>query len=1201
MQYLRRQQINRSTDGVYVYRPTAASGSGLQPPQANGGCSEVKGQHCATSGASSPHAGTPAAAAFRAAMKRAAAEPADDRFAGHGGGGKRRSVADAASDADITPQHLIDTQLEALLGAAAKGGPSRSGTKARLKALQSLLAAVAPHEVAPADCPQAVVRDPATVLAWHAPTAVVLCGSFVQGTTVSAGAVPGQAPGVDVAVQMPRACFLAKDHLNHKYSDKRALYLGVMLRVLRDSPMFADAKLGRLSPAGTACSRPIIVVPAAAGSPRLRIIPHVGEDGLVRAKLLPSRNNNRRAAAEAEATVPTPLYNNAVLEDILMLSVANDAAAAVSSNPHLAKAMVLMKVWLMQRHLHLAPGGVSADQLCLVLCYLQSTATINSEMTPWQMIRATLLYLSHARGKELESAAAHPLRVAGAVIGGSAPKDNMAMYLSAFDVVLLDSSGQLNVLASVSATGFAELVWHARMSMTVAATAEPHELLSALFLDQLKPACMFDVRAVVTLQRPTTLPTELEEGLHESSWQELVQRHAEAVVIRALGDRAALVRTLSADLVDTTVGGTTALRWVVGCKINSDKAERTVDKGPPVENREAAADFKQFWGSKSEVRRMKDGAIVQAVIWSSCTGLAKRHHVIDCILSHILKYQLQNIAHPELRIEVADGQPMDKIIFRKHHSETQWKPAYDAFERLAKKIRNCRGDGTEGLPLAIVRVVATSARLRRCSSLPPRPHTLIPGCTLPRDEAEPSLVVRPMGVIIEFEGSGTWPADDMMALRAIKTAMLLRLAETLKEKFNVTTQATRSHLDVFVDGYAFRVVISHGREMSLIQEDITILERAEAANEAQKPYLLARVPRGLTPAVLPVLRKELAMIRSTIHFAPLHASSVNAMMLKYSAVARSVRLAKSWCHAHMFSGYMSPELIELLVVYCFTPRGAAPHGVPATHIQGFGRFLLLLTQYDWEGAPLVINLDDAAPIDDAAIEEAWSKRDETANAMYVVTDYDLSSTWTRDGPTTQVLNKVKSFARASTAALFSYLEGNGKPSSLKALFQTPLNRFDVLIHLRAEVLPSSVDALNQSYKKSAGVIAAGPLALPAPRAKNLQFADSFEDQLLSGFAPPTQYVEELREHFGSTAMVFYDDLGGKVVGVSWLPLACVPQRGRSGLKLQMLSDSMLVPSSGTDGSDESHPTLLIRNMFECVSSQHTPSLPPPVCCVMALH
>eukprot|EP01044_Picomonas_judraskeda_P046015 COSAG03_NODE_25471_length_265_cov_0.921687_1_plen_42_part_10 len=38
----------------------------------------------------------------------------------------------------------------------------------------------------------------------------------------------------------------------------------------------------------------------------------------------------------------------------------------------------------------------------------------------------------------------------------------------------------------------------------------------------------------------------------------------------------------------------------------------------------------------------------------------------------------------------------------------------------------------------------------------------------------------------------------------------------------------------------------------------------------------------------------------------------------------------------------------------------------------------------------------------------------------------------------------------------------------------------------------------------------------------------------------------------------YDELGGRSIGLSWLPLACVPQRGRSGLKLQMLSDGMLV-------------------------------------------
>ena len=115
--------------------------------------------------------------------------------------------------------------------------------------------------------------------------------------------------------------------------------------------------------------------------------------------------------------------------------------------------------------------------------------------------------------------------------------------------------------------------------------------------------------------------------------------------------------------------------------------------------------------------------------------------------------------------------------------------------------------------------------------------------------------------------------------------MLLRLGETLKQKFSISSQPTRNHLDIFVDGFAFRVTISHSREASLIQEDITTLERAEAANEVQKPYLLARVPRGLTPAVLPALRKELAAVQLAGHFVPLHSSTVNAVMLKHSAVA----------------------------------------------------------------------------------------------------------------------------------------------------------------------------------------------------------------------------------------------------------------------------------------------------------------------------
>ena len=62
-------------------------------------------------------------------MKRAATGRRDN------GWKKRRSVADSGSDVEITPHHLIDTQLESLLGSAAKA-PSRSRTKASLKAIR---------------------------------------------------------------------------------------------------------------------------------------------------------------------------------------------------------------------------------------------------------------------------------------------------------------------------------------------------------------------------------------------------------------------------------------------------------------------------------------------------------------------------------------------------------------------------------------------------------------------------------------------------------------------------------------------------------------------------------------------------------------------------------------------------------------------------------------------------------------------------------------------------------------------------------------------------------------------------------------------------------------------------------------------------------------------------------------------------------
>lgn len=50
-----------------------------------------------------------------------------------------------------------------------------------------------------------------------------------------------------------------------------------------------------------------------------------------------------------------------------------------------------------------------------------------------------------------------------------------------------------------------------------------------------------------------------------------------------------------------------------------------------------AADFRNFWGVKSELRRFKDGAIREAVIWSKGKTLADKRIICKKIIMFLLK------------------------------------------------------------------------------------------------------------------------------------------------------------------------------------------------------------------------------------------------------------------------------------------------------------------------------------------------------------------------------------------------------------------------------------------------------------------------------------------------------------------------------------------------------------------------------------
>ena len=75
----------------------------------------------------------------------------------------------------------------------------------------------------------------------------------------------------------------------------------------------------------------------------------------------------------------------------------------------------------------------------------------------------------------------------------------------------------------------------------------------------------------------------------------------------------------------------------IGLLLDTDHAHSIVTMGPPADNPEAA-EFRSFWGERSELRRFADGAINEAVIWEKGNhgNVAGRRLICHQIIQHLL-------------------------------------------------------------------------------------------------------------------------------------------------------------------------------------------------------------------------------------------------------------------------------------------------------------------------------------------------------------------------------------------------------------------------------------------------------------------------------------------------------------------------------------------------------------------------------------
>jgi len=496
------------------------------------------------------------------------------------------------------------------------------------------------------------------------------------------------------------------------------------------------------------------------------------------------------------------------------------------------------------------------------------------------------------------------------------------------------------------------------------------------------------------------------------------------VLAQALGDRIKAFAVMISPVAAWPTSSafiTSTLNINIGLYLDQSEAGRLVDHGPAAENEEACREWRTFWGDKSDVRRFKDGRIMESVVWEAETPLA-RAYIVGQIIQHILKRHF-NLDNESLQVfagvfndVISESITTRKALYQEDPSVRSFGGIMTAYEQLGAALR-----GLQGLPLALKNVTASSEQLRYTS-------VFVPGArkTKQFSSLSTSASFVPMAdIIMTFETSGHWP-DHLEAVQKIKAALLQRVGDLICQELahsqcnlafdlEASPQSDNVALEIILSsGYAFRAQVHHEREKTLLSQLPTTT-----------PEELASVQAMLRQHTMRFVTK------------PKHHAATSTLQHALPILGTSIRIVKRWLRSHLLSPHLAPELIELLCVAAFLdPYSCLP--IPASSNSGFARVLMLLAHWTWRTKPLLVSLYTAASGDldlpggarakfpaDKAIQarqffEASRKNDphlSRGGTMCIITEEDLTGKiWSQNLPPL-IAARITSLASATLETL----------------------------------------------------------------------------------------------------------------------------------------------------------------------------------------
>ncbi|KAH9830705.1 U3 small nucleolar RNA-associated protein 22, partial [Teratosphaeria destructans] len=881
---------------------------------------------------------------------------------------------------------------------------------------------------------------------------------------------------IDMMVQMPSSLFQEKDYLNHRYFYKRAYYLACVAATVKNAhPSDYDLQFEDLH--GDSLKPVLVVNPtskkaeggAEKPGPRWRIviIPCVASDVFPQEKLAPGKNCVRPTGDEE--VQPTPFYNAALRADMLLSSYLKLIHTAATSCEAFKDACLLGNTWLRQRGFgsSISTGGFG-----------------NFE---WSALMASLLQGGGPNGKPMLSAGYSSYQLFKATLQVLAMKDlsKQSLVIGSGKTtptgdgtpLLWDGSRGHSLLYKVMPWSYQHLRQEARTTLT---------MLGDQLFDGFEASFILRTdNALLRYDHVLNIPVALiHKPIVGSNDAQDAYRRLYSALKQGLKERVTLITMLPPRSRPWQLGSARGFatkddKLQVGLVINPDKVNQAVVHGPAAEDKAATAAFRHFWGEKAELRRFKDGSIVESLIWST----QDERSVLEQVVRFIVKRHASEQAEAALTFSDTG---FAKLV-KGSQSTAAFQPLMEAYKQMELDIR-----GRQGLPLSIRHIMPSDPQLRYASV------------------QEPSGTQRPVpaDVTIQFEGSTRWP-DDLAAIQRTKIAFLLDLGRRLEESCdNITAKVgvenhsadilNQAFVDIIYDsGAVFRLRIHHDREQTLLE-------------------------RQLKDKSLPAATKELAATGLAAYKrdclkTPAHTQAIARLCGRHPPLSGTIRLLKKWFASHLLANHFADEIIELLAARTFVQTW--PWQAPSSVQTGFLRTLHWLSRWDWRMDPLIVDLSGSGELKVPEAQsirtkfEAWRKLDPGLNrvVLFTASNVDPDGTTYTDGrPARVVAGRMTALAKAAC----SQLERYSLDLDARSLFQSPLSDYDFVIHLNAAT--TGIGLKNRQGASNG-----------TARFKNLELA-ALNDESMIRYSPASSFLAELEEVYGS-AIVFFS--GGEERGV----------------------------------------------------------------------